>query len=139
MAGAGPADYSGAQSKKTTSMKWNSITAIPGSRHGRRTFTKPPGCKIIDRASESRKEPLPRTDISSRFPIAGHPSPETLGFRVIPRLRQLLVELMLKIAFPTLRQGLHFDRSAERFHIVLFKSIKTSDIGHADLLLRSPD
>src|SRR4029077_19811152 len=55
-----------------------------------------------------------------------------------PRLLTcLLVELVLKIAFPTFRQCLDFDRPAQRFYIVSLKSIKTSDIGHADLLLRS--
>jgi len=139
MAGAGPADYSGAQSEKTTSTKCNSITATPGSRRGKRTCTKPLGCRIIGRASRSRKEPLPSANVSLSLPHRGSRRPETLDFREIPRLGQLLVELMSKIAFPTLRQGLHLDSSAEPFHIALFKSIKTSNIGHADLFLRSPD
>jgi hypothetical protein len=57
-----------------------------------------------------------------------------------PRLLTfLLLELMLKIALPTLGKRLDSDSSAQRFYIVSLKSIKTSDVGHADLLLRSAD
>ena len=42
------ADYSGAQSEKTMSMNWNSITAIQGSRHGKRKWSTPPGCRTTD-------------------------------------------------------------------------------------------
>src|SRR6266849_1726209 len=42
---------------------------------------------------------------------------------------------MLKIAFPTFRQCLDFDRPAQRFYIVFLKSVKASNVGHADLLL----
>ena len=59
--------------------------------------------------------------------------------RVIPRLRQLLLELMLKIALPIFRKRYDFDCSAQPFQIVFLKSIKTSDIGDADLSLLLAD
>ena len=58
---------------------------------------------------------------------------------VIPRLRQLLLDLMLKIALPILRKRFDFDCSAQAFQVVFLKSIKASDVGYADLLLLSPD
>ena len=54
-------------------------------------------------------------------------------------LTNLLLELMLKIAFPTFRQRIDSDGSAQPFQIVFLKSIKTSDIGHADILLLLAD
>jgi hypothetical protein len=51
----------------------------------------------------------------------------------------LFIELMLKIAFPTFGKRFDFDRSAQTFQIVFLKSIKTSDIGHADILLLLAD
>src|SRR5438046_9426862 len=51
MAGARPADYSGAQSKRTLSTTPDRgpgggqvTTAITGSRHGKKTRSTPPGC-----------------------------------------------------------------------------------------------
>src|SRR6266403_3091430 len=46
---------------------------------------------------------------------------------------------MLKIALPTLRKRLDPDSSAQPFQIVFLKSIKTNDVGHADLLLVPSD
>jgi hypothetical protein len=66
MAGEGPADYSGAESEKTASTNWNSIPDVPGSRHGRRTCKKRPGCRITDRANESRQKAPRSVDLSSR-------------------------------------------------------------------------
>ena len=50
-------------------------------------------------------------------------------------LTDLLLEPMLKIALPVFWQCLDSDSSAQPFHIVFLKSIKTSDVGHANLLL----
>ena len=95
----------------------------------------------IERA-EAEKDRCPALTLALASPsrvtrLLKHRISDIRDIRGISRLRELLVELVLKIAFPTFRQCLDFDRPAQCFCIVSLKSIKTSDIGHADLLLRS--
>jgi hypothetical protein len=52
---------------------------------------------------------------------------------------RLFIELVLKIALPIIRKRFDFDRSAQAFQVVFLKRIKARDVGHADLVLLSPD
>src|SRR5205814_8734474 len=115
MAGEGPADYFGAQSEKTTSTNWNSITATRGLRHGRRTCKKRLGCRITNQANRNRKSPphsaedaVQRTENreqrtenrSQRSEIRGQRTELktwNAQVRACLDLTDLLLELMLKI------------------------------------------
>jgi hypothetical protein len=64
--------------------------------------------------------------------------PDGEGFFSL-ELTDLFIELMLKITLPTFGKRIDSDGSAQPFQIVFLKSIKTSDIGHADILLLLAD
>src|SRR6266576_5966835 len=106
MAGARPAGYSGVQSKRTLSTTQDRgpgggqvTTAITGSRHGKKTRSTPPGCMTTHTFGNGN---LRRGDFASMSEVAAAPS-DIRDIRVIPRLSQLLLELMLEIALPTFR------------------------------------